>query len=185
MGYRTKVSPQEASTHTIQCKRCPTGAQPSIHGTNELRTSSILLHRGRVLAHLVGGRDLAPIMRVLADDDIGIRRSLLAIGVPACSDVVPSVARLEQAAVVMGKGVGFFAVDGKVADFEHLVRHAQRDPTDILDENHDQGGPHDVPADDEQSADDLEPDLLPVPCNGAARVGDTKGGAALCSCPKT
>jgi hypothetical protein len=54
-----------------------------------------------------------------------------------------------------------------------------------LDETHDQRGPDDIPADDEESADDLKPDLLAVASDGTTGVGDTESGAALCCSPET
>lgn len=88
-------------------------------------------------------------------------------------------------AVVVFKGVGFLAVDGVVADFAHFVRHAQGHAADVFDKGHDEGGPGDVPADDEEGADDLEADLAAVACDGAARVGDAEGGAAFLCGPET
>ena len=88
-------------------------------------------------------------------------------------------------AVVVFKGVGFLAVDGVVADFAHFVRHAQGHAADVLDEDHDQGRPDDVPADDEEGADDLQADLSAVARDGTARVGQTEGGATLFRCPET
>ena len=91
----------------------------------------------------------------------------------------------EQAAVVVREGVGLLAVDGVVADLEHLVRHAQRHPAHELDEDHDERRPHDVPPDDEQRAHDLQPNLLAVAGDGAAGVGDAEGGAAFGGGPET
>lgn len=88
------------------------------------------------------------------------------------------------AAVVVFKGVGFLAVDGEVADFAHFVRHAQGDAAHVFDEDHDEGGPDDVPTDGEEGADDLEPDLAAVACDGAAGVGETEGGAAFLCGPE-
>ena len=87
--------------------------------------------------------------------------------------------------IIVFKGVRFFAVDGVVADFAHLVRHAEGHAADVLDEAHDEGGPDDVPADDEEGADDLEADLAAVAGDGAAGVGDAEGGAAFLGCPET
>lgn len=64
--------------------------------------------------------------------------------------------------VIVGKGVWLLAVDGVITNLEMFLRHAEWDTEDILDEDHDQGGPDDVPADDEESADYLEPDLLAI-----------------------
>ena len=87
--------------------------------------------------------------------------------------------------VVVFERVGFLAVDGVVANLAHLVRHAQRHAADVFDEAHDEGGPHDVPADDEEGADDLQADLPAVACDGSAGVGETKGRAAFLGCPET
>ena len=88
-------------------------------------------------------------------------------------------------AVVVFKGVGFFAVDGIVADLAHLVRHAEGHAADVFDEEHDEGRPDDVPAHDEEGADDLEADLAAVACDGAAGVRETEGRAAFFRCPET
>ena len=92
---------------------------------------------------------------------------------------------LAVVAVVVFKGIGLLAVDGVVADFAHFVRHAQGHAADVLDEAHDERGPNDVPADDEEGADDLQPDLSAVASDGAAGVGETKGRAAFFGCPET
>ena len=88
-------------------------------------------------------------------------------------------------AVVVFKGVRFLAVDGVVADFAHFVRHAQGHAADVFDEDHDEGRPDDVPADDEEGADDLQADLTAVARDGAAGVGQTEGGATFFRCPET
>ena len=92
---------------------------------------------------------------------------------------------LAVVAVVVFKGVGFLAVDGVVADFAHFVRHAQGHAADVLDEAHDERGPDNVPADDEEGADDLQPDLSAVARDGAAGVGEAEGRAAFFGCPET
>ena len=84
----------------------------------------------------------------------------------------------------MRKGIRFLAMDREIADFEFLVAHAQGDAADVLDEEHDEGGPDDVPADDEEGADDLQPDLFAVARDGAAGVCDAESGAAVGGCPK-
>ena len=76
-------------------------------------------------------------------------------------------------------------MDGVVAHGAHFVRHPQRDAADVLDEAHDQRGRDDVPADDEEGAEDLETDLAAVAGDGAAGVGETEGGAALFCGPET
>lgn len=87
--------------------------------------------------------------------------------------------------IVILKRIRLLAVDGEVANLEHLVRHAQRDAADVLDEDHDERGPDDVPADDEEGAHDLEADLSAVAGYGAAGVGDAEGGAAFGCGPET
>lgn len=87
--------------------------------------------------------------------------------------------------VIVFERVGFFAVDGVVADFAHFVRHAQGHAADVFDEDHDQGRPDDVPADGEEGADDLKADLAAVAGDGAAGVGETEGRAAFLRCPET
>lgn len=87
--------------------------------------------------------------------------------------------------VVVFKGVGFLAVDGVVADFAHLVRHAEGDAADVFDEAHDERGPDDVPADDEEGADDLQADLAAVAGDGPAGVRESEGGAAFLGCPES
>ncbi len=76
-------------------------------------------------------------------------------------------------------------MDRIVPNGAHLVRHPQRHATHVLDEDHDERGHDDVPADDEEGADDLEADLAAVTCDGAAGVGDTEGFAAFDGGPET
>lgn len=82
-------------------------------------------------------------------------------------------------AVVVFKRVRFLAVDGEVANLAHFVRHAQGHAADVLDEDHDEGRPDDVPADGEEGADDLEADLAAVARDGAAGVREAEGRAAF------
>ena len=76
-------------------------------------------------------------------------------------------------------------MDGEVTDPQVFLGHAQRNTADIFDEAHDEGGPDDVPADDEESTDNLEANLPTVSCDGAAGVGNAKGCAALLGSPET
>ena len=129
-------------------------------------------------------------MRILPVQDLRRVAPLLAVGLLAEIDAVLAVvlmvgASAEEATVVVGEGVGLLAVDGVVADLEHLVGHAQRDAAYKLDEDHDERRPHEVPADDEQRADDLQPNLLAVAGDGAAGVADAEGGAAFGGGPET
>ncbi len=102
------------------------------------------------------------------------------LGVVRVADVEASVV-----AVVVFKCVGFFTVNGEIADLELLVGHAERDAADVFDECHDEGCPDDVPADDEKGTDNLETDLTAIASDGTSRVGDTKGSAALFGGPET
>ena len=88
-------------------------------------------------------------------------------------------------AVVIFKRVGFLAMDGVVADLAHFVRHAQGHAADVFDEDHDEGGPDNVPTDDKEGADDLEADLAAVARDGAAGVGKAEGCAAFLCRPET
>ena len=99
--------------------------------------------------------------------------------------LVVVLAAAEQTAVVVGEGVRLFAVNGVVADFEHLVGHAQRHAAHEFDKNHDERRPNDIPADDEERAHDLQPDLFAVASNGAAGVDESESGAAFGCSPKT
>ncbi len=85
--------------------------------------------------------------------------------------------------IVVLKGIRFLAMNGIVADFAHFVRHTEGHAADVFDETHDEGGPDDVPGDDEEGADDLEADLAAVACDGTAGVGDAESGAAFCRGP--
>ena len=87
--------------------------------------------------------------------------------------------------IIVFKSIWLLAVDSIVADFTHLVGHSQRHAADVFDENHDQRGPDNVPADDEKSADDLETNLSAIAENSTARVGDTESSTAFGSRPET
>lgn len=60
------------------------------------------------------------------------------------------------------------AVGRLVTHEEHLVGHAEGDAAHDADEDEDQGGPHGIPGDDEEAADDLDPKLAPVALDRAA-----------------
>jgi hypothetical protein len=77
----------------------------------------------------------------------------------------------DERAVEVRKRVRLFSVHGVVANLAGGVGHAERDAQDVLDEDHDEGRPDDVPANDEECADDLEPDLLAVAVNSALQNG--------------
>jgi len=84
--------------------------------------------------------------------------------------IVPALTLVEQATVVVGEGVRHLVVDGVVTDLARGIGHAQWHAQHVLDEDHDQRRPHDVPADDEQRAHDLQPHLLSVAVDGTSRV---------------
>ena len=85
----------------------------------------------------------------------------------------------------MRKCIRLFSVNSPVTNFHLLDRHPKGNAADVLDEYHDQRGPDDVPADDEEGTDDLEPDLLAVASDGTTGVGDTERRATLCCGPET
>lgn len=58
--------------------------------------------------------------------------------------------------IVVFKRIRLLAVDRIVADPAHLVCHAQGHAADVFYEDHDEGGPDDVPADDEERAPNTE-----------------------------
>lgn len=80
---------------------------------------------------------------------------------------------------VLEEAVRALAVNGGVADQHVLLAHAQRHAADVLDEEHDERGPDGVPADDEQGADDLKPDLLAVAVDCTSGVGVAETGDAV------
>ena len=81
--------------------------------------------------------------------------------------------------IVVFKGIGFFAVHRIIPDLAQLIRHAQGHAADVFDEDHDEGGPEDVPADDEKGADDLETDLTAVARDCSAWIGDAESRTAF------
>ena len=85
---------------------------------------------------------------------------------------------MQQSPIVVGERVRHLMVNGVVTNLARRFAHPQRDPENVSDEDHDQRRPDDVPADDEKSADDLEPDLLAIAVDGTARVGQTERCAA-------
>lgn len=88
----------------------------------------------------------------------------------------------QEVTVVVGKGVGLFLVHSIVTDNALLVGHAERDAEDELDKGHNGRSPEDVPANDKESTDDLDPDLASIivdstTCRGNAKgAGTTLGG---------
>ena len=87
--------------------------------------------------------------------------------------------------VVVIEGVGFFAMNGVVANCGPLVRHAKGHTADVFNEQHDKGRPDNVPADDEESADDLYTNLSAIACDSAAGNSETEGSAAFLCRPQT
>jgi hypothetical protein len=85
----------------------------------------------------------------------------------------------QQSAVEVSKRVRLFAMYSVVANLAGRVRHAQRDAQYVLDEQHNERRPHNVPADDEQGRDDLNPDLAAVAVNGTAWIGKAKSRATF------
>lgn len=76
-------------------------------------------------------------------------------------------------------------MDSIITNLTGSIRHPQRYAQNVLDEEHDERRPYDIPADDEEGPDDLEPDLLAIAIDGAARVGEAEGCATRGSCEET
>jgi len=81
--------------------------------------------------------------------------------------------------VVVCESVWLFAVDGVITDLHLLLAHAQGNAAHVLDEAHDERCPHNVPADDEESAHDLETNLSWVALNRSTGVGGTESCATF------
>jgi hypothetical protein len=71
---------------------------------------------------------------------------------------------------------------GSIAKHELVFAQSQINPADILDKAHDDRHPDEIPSDNEQRSYDLEPDLLAVAVNCAARVGQSERCASLGRC---
>jgi hypothetical protein len=82
-----------------------------------------------------------------------------------------AIALRTRARHIVKEAVRALAVDSVIADQHVILAHAQRHTAYVLDEQHDERGPDGVPADDEERADDLQPDLLAVAIDGAAGIG--------------
>lgn len=93
--------------------------------------------------------------------------------------------RSQHIAIIMRKRIRLLAMNSKITHLQHFIAQAQGHAADVFDKAHDQRCPHDVPADDEERADDLQPDLLAVAGDGAAGVRDAEGGAAVGGRPET
>ena len=87
--------------------------------------------------------------------------------------------------IVILKRIRFLSVDGEISLPQILIAHAQGNAADIFDEDHDEGGPNDVPADDEEGADDLKTDLAAITCDSTAGVGQAEGSATFDGGPET
>lgn len=77
------------------------------------------------------------------------------------------------------ESIGALAMNGVVTDKQFLLVHSQRHPADVLDERHDQAGPHDVPADDEASSCELPADLDRMASDSTAGYCEGEGSGAL------
>lgn len=87
---------------------------------------------------------------------------------------------LDEVTVVVGKGVGLFLVNCIITDHALLIGHSKRNAHDVFDEEHDEGGPDDVPAYNEESTNNLEPYLLAIPINGTTgRSNSERSGTSL------
>lgn len=82
---------------------------------------------------------------------------------------------------VLEKAVRRLAVNRVVADEHVVLGHAKRDSADVLDEQHDQARPDQVPANDEEGANNLDPDLSTVVVNGTTGVCETESQATFTS----
>jgi hypothetical protein len=82
---------------------------------------------------------------------------------------------MDKIAVVVGECVRFFFVNSIVTNHALLICHAKGNAQHKLDEAHDCGCPEDVPANDEESTDNLQPNLLPIAINSAASWGNSEG----------
>lgn len=80
---------------------------------------------------------------------------------------------------VVKEAVRTLTVDGVVTQQHIRLAHAQRHAAHVLDEEHDERGPDGVPADDEESADYLQPDLLAIAVDSAARIRVAETGHAV------
>lgn len=100
---------------------------------------------------------------------VSVQDLVLALYVPG-----PILVRLARA-----KHVRLLAVDRVVAHEQGLLAHAQRDPAHVLDEQHDEGRPHEVPPNHEHGAGELVAQLDAVAGDRATGVGQPEGGAPV------
>lgn len=83
---------------------------------------------------------------------------------------------------IIAKAVSFLAVHRTISERQHIFAHPEADSADVLDEAHDDRRPSNVPSDDEQSTNDLKPDLLTIAVDRATWVRDAERCAALGGC---
>ncbi len=95
------------------------------------------------------------------------------------------VSHAAEVPIIILKSIRFLAVNGIVTNGELFVIHTQGDTADVFDKNHDEGGPDNVPADDEEGTNDLKADLPAIARDGATRILNTEGSAAFGRGPKT
>ena len=81
--------------------------------------------------------------------------------------------------VVVCESVWLFTVNGVITDLHLLLGHAQRDAAHIFDEAHDERGPDNIPADDEEGTNDLETDLSRVSLDCSTGIGSTESCTAF------
>lgn len=99
--------------------------------------------------------------------------------------VTPPLSLMQQPPVVVRERVRDLMMNSIVANLACGIGHPQRHAQNVLDEEHDERGPDDVPADDKERTYDLKPDLLSISVNSTAGVGETEGCAASGCCEKT
>jgi len=98
--------------------------------------------------------------------------SRLALAATAPFDIIVVLAVVEE-------GIWKLAVNFGVTDHELLVAVTEWDAHDVFDEEANSGCPEQIPADDEEEADDLQPDLSAVAVDGSTGVNSAEGLAAL------
>lgn len=107
--------------------------------------------------------------------------------------IIVDLQALKHRAVVLGCGSGHvvketvrtLTMDGVVAQQHILFAHAQWDAQHIFDEKHDERGPDGVPADDEESTNNLQPNLLAIAVDSTTWVCVAKAGNTGNGCKET
>lgn len=102
--------------------------------------------------------------------------SLITLEVAGAGDVALAVGRSSWDVV---EDVSLLSVDPVVSDGHGVGGHPKRDAQDELDEEEDDGGPCQVPSDDKEGADDLEPDLSTIASDGSTGVRHAERSATL------